>query len=123
MYVDQRDVLWKRVLQVRPGITDPVTLKLRDEEALLAAAPGDPERFYREQLQPAKLREYVAYLDARTVGTDVRVLVETVRKVFFPGRPPLPASGAAVSESRDPAPSGPPDVGEALAPNGAARRS
>ena len=31
-YVDVEDPLWKRILQVRPGITDPVTLKLRDEE-------------------------------------------------------------------------------------------
>ena len=34
--------VWQRVLRVRPGITDPVTLQLRDEEALLAGGRRGP---------------------------------------------------------------------------------
>jgi lipopolysaccharide/colanic/teichoic acid biosynthesis glycosyltransferase len=91
-YVDLGNPLWARVLRARPGITDPVTLRLRDEEALLEAVSGDRERFYREELLPAKLREYASYLERRTPGRDVGVLFRTVWKVLVPGRPaPAPA--------------------------------
>jgi lipopolysaccharide/colanic/teichoic acid biosynthesis glycosyltransferase len=83
-YVEPEDPAWRRVLAVRPGITDPVTLELRDEEAVLAAAPGDPERFYREELLPAKLRSYAAYLDRRSAWSDVCVLYRTVLAVLIP---------------------------------------
>src|SRR4051812_25918202 len=64
-YVDAADPLWQSVLAARPGLTDPVTLRLRDEEALLASA-DDAERFYRERLLPWKLRGYRDYLARRT---------------------------------------------------------
>jgi lipopolysaccharide/colanic/teichoic acid biosynthesis glycosyltransferase len=85
-YVDMQDPVWQRVLRVRPGITDPVTLQLRDEEALLAGVEGDRERFYREELQPEKLRQYAAYLENRSAWADVKVLYKTVLAVLFPGR-------------------------------------
>jgi lipopolysaccharide/colanic/teichoic acid biosynthesis glycosyltransferase len=83
-YVDPSSPLWKRVLSARPGITDPVTLELRDEEALLAAAGDDRERFYRERLQPEKLKRYARYLETRSPGRDVEVLYKTVLAVLFP---------------------------------------
>jgi lipopolysaccharide/colanic/teichoic acid biosynthesis glycosyltransferase len=90
-YVDLGNPLWQRVLEARPGITDPVTLRLRDEEALLAAVAGDRDRYYREELLPEKLREYAAYLETRTPTRDVGVLFRTVWKVAVPGRqPPQP---------------------------------
>ena len=36
-YVNLEDPLWRKVLEARPGITDPVTLRLRNEEEPLAA--------------------------------------------------------------------------------------
>jgi lipopolysaccharide/colanic/teichoic acid biosynthesis glycosyltransferase len=77
-YVNVDDPLWQRVLEVRPGITDPATLRLRDEESLLGAVDGDLERFYRQELLPSKLREYVSYLDRRSWRTDVEILLRTV---------------------------------------------
>ena len=50
-YVNFDDVLWTRVLEARPGLTDPVTLRLRNEEELLASVDGDRERFYVDVLQ------------------------------------------------------------------------
>src|SRR5829696_8597571 len=57
-YVDASDPLWQSVLSVRPGLTDPVTLRLRDGEVLLALAgdTGDVESYYRERLLPWKLQ-------------------------------------------------------------------
>ena len=65
-----------QVLAVRPGITDPASLKYADEAALLAQS-ADPEREYREVLLPAKLRESVAYARRATLASDLLVLART----------------------------------------------
>jgi lipopolysaccharide/colanic/teichoic acid biosynthesis glycosyltransferase len=64
------------VLGVRPGITDPASLKYADEATLLAAA-ADPEREYREVLLPAKLRESADYIRGATLASDLWVLART----------------------------------------------
>jgi lipopolysaccharide/colanic/teichoic acid biosynthesis glycosyltransferase len=97
-YVDPADPRWAAVLRARPGLTDPVTLRLRNEEALLAGVPGDRETFYRTCLQPYKLRGYAAYLDSRSWRTDLRVLVETIRAVLRPGSAPPPALADVLAE-------------------------
>jgi lipopolysaccharide/colanic/teichoic acid biosynthesis glycosyltransferase len=76
--VDKSNDLWRTVLAVRPGITDPVALELRDEESLLSEWRGDRKSFYRSVLQPYKLKGYVAYLQRRTACSDMRVIVETI---------------------------------------------
>lgn len=91
-YVD-RSPLWRRVLSARPGLTDPVTLRLRDEEALLASAAAggnDPESFYRERLLPWKLRGYLDYLARRSWITDLGVLGATALAVLRLRRPAPP---------------------------------
>lgn len=72
------DALREKVLSVRPGITDPVSLKMADESARLARA-DDPEREYVEVLMPAKLRAAAAYVERATLWTDVQVLARTLR--------------------------------------------
>jgi lipopolysaccharide/colanic/teichoic acid biosynthesis glycosyltransferase len=78
--------LRERVLAVRPGITDPVSLKLADEARVLAAS-ADPERTYREELLPAKLREAVAYAEQASLWSDLRIIWATAR-VLWLGRAP-----------------------------------
>lgn len=89
-YVDLGDPLWQEVLEARPGITDPVTLRLRNEEALLGRQK-DPEGFYTAVLQPYKLRGYVAYLERRSAWSDLRVLWHTLLTVLTPSRTPPPS--------------------------------
>ena len=74
--------LRERVLSVRPGITDPVSLKLADEARVLAAS-ADPERTYREELLPAKLREAVAYAEQASLRSDLRIIAATVHALWF----------------------------------------
>lgn len=85
-FVDLADPIWQRVLSARPGITDPVTLVLRSEADLLARVEGDTERYYVQELQPAKMKGYVAYLDARTWRSDLAVLLWTIAAVVMPRR-------------------------------------
>lgn len=91
-YVDASDPLWQSVLSARPGLTDPVTLRLRDEETLLALAgdTGDIESYYRERLLPWKLRGYRDYLARRTWASDLAVLGATALTVLRLRRSPQP---------------------------------
>lgn len=67
-----------KVLAVRPGITDPASLAHIDEAALLAGA-ADPERAYIERILPHKLALQADYADRATLGSDLAVLVRTLR--------------------------------------------
>ena len=67
-----------KVLAVRPGITDPAALAHLDEAALLAGAT-DPERAYIEHILPHKLALQADYAARATLGSDLRVLVRTLR--------------------------------------------
>jgi lipopolysaccharide/colanic/teichoic acid biosynthesis glycosyltransferase len=83
-FVQLADPIWQKVLAVKPGITDPVTLRLRSEAELLAQIEGDTEEYYAKELQPAKLKGYVAYLEDRTWRTDLKVLLQTFTAVVVP---------------------------------------
>ena len=83
-FVQLADPTWQKVLAVKPGITDPVTVRLRSEAELLAQIEGDTEEYYAKELQPAKLKGYVAYLEERTWRTDLKVLLQTLVAVVVP---------------------------------------
>jgi lipopolysaccharide/colanic/teichoic acid biosynthesis glycosyltransferase len=89
-FVKLEDPIWQKVLSVRPGITDPVTLQLRSEADLLARVAGDTEQYYVNELQPSKLKGYVAYLEERSWRSDLNVLWRTMVAVVIPGEAPLP---------------------------------
>ena len=71
----------RRVLEVRPGITDPASIRYRDESAVLARA-ADPERAYVEEVLPHKLAINLAYLDRRSLASDVGVILATVWRLL-----------------------------------------
>src|SRR5262249_37669023 len=114
----------RRVLDTRPGITDPASLEYRDESALLASFEH-PERAYRETVLPRKLSLSLEYLERRTVVSDLLVIVRTAWCVMRPG--PAVARLDAVERmparhegARDPGPS----LGSALGtPVGRLRRA
>jgi len=70
------------ILSMRPGISNPATVQFRRESELLAIV-DDPERYYREQILPMKVKTYVAYVENRTLRGDLRILGETVRETLF----------------------------------------
>src|SRR5262245_21908978 len=89
-YVDLSSAKWQVILQARPGITDPVTMRLRNEEELLGTVGENPERFYLDVLQPLKLDGYVDYLQERSWRFDLEVLWWTVLAVILPSIQPTP---------------------------------
>ncbi len=90
-FVDLSDPLWREVLESRPGITDPVTLRLRNEEHLLAKV-FDKERYYREVIQPYKMRGYLNFVRNKTWKTDIRIIGRTLKAVAFPTTVTTPSS-------------------------------
>lgn len=72
--------LREQVLSVRPGITDPCSIYLRDESALLAAA-DDPERFYVEELLPEKLRISSEYVRVQSLLADIGIIFRTIGSI------------------------------------------
>jgi lipopolysaccharide/colanic/teichoic acid biosynthesis glycosyltransferase len=67
---------YKRLLKVRPGLTDPATLKYCHEEEFLSLVP-DPLRYYKNILVPDKLRISSAYMHRANVWSDLTVLAAT----------------------------------------------
>jgi lipopolysaccharide/colanic/teichoic acid biosynthesis glycosyltransferase len=76
----------RRVLEVRPGITDLASIQFRDENDLLAGQ-ADPERFYIEEVMPKKLELNLAYIGRQGVLYDVWIILKTLHRVVFPERP------------------------------------
>ena len=76
-YVVMSDPVHRRVFTARPGITGPSQLTFRDEAELLAGP--DPERVYREEILPAKVRLDDEYLATRSLLGDLRIIARTAR--------------------------------------------
>ncbi|MCB1257521.1 MAG: sugar transferase [Microthrixaceae bacterium] len=79
-YVEEYTPEQRRVLDAKPGVTGPASVEYRDEESLLAAA-DDLDAAYA-QIMADKLDIDIAYLDQRTIWSDVRLIVDTVRAVL-----------------------------------------
>ncbi|HYJ86505.1 MAG TPA: sugar transferase [Pyrinomonadaceae bacterium] len=87
-YVKLDDPIWQTILTVRPGLTDPVTLRLRNEELLLSQIKTDTEKYYVDELQPAKLKGYVDYLEERDWRSDLSILGHTLAAIVDPADAP-----------------------------------
>ncbi|HQK31968.1 MAG TPA: sugar transferase, partial [Phycicoccus sp.] len=61
------------ILSVRPGITDPASIRFRNESEELAAA-ADPEAHYVHVILPEKARMYAAYARSHSLRGDLKVL-------------------------------------------------
>lgn len=88
-YVDLSNPAWREVLETRPGITDPVSLRLRFEEEILAGVPGDRPDFYREVMVPFKISKYLEYQAIRTPWSDLKVILQTALAGVFRGAVPI----------------------------------
>jgi lipopolysaccharide/colanic/teichoic acid biosynthesis glycosyltransferase len=69
------------VLSVRPGITDPASIKYRSEADMMADA-DDPERMYREVILPDKLALACAYARHVSLRGDLAIIFQTLRKIL-----------------------------------------
>ncbi len=76
-YADKLEGDDRRVLQLRPGITGPASLKYRDEEILLASQ-ANPQEFNDKVIYPDKVRINLYYLDHYSFLADIKMIFATV---------------------------------------------
>ncbi len=76
-YADKLEGDDRRVLQLRPGITGPASLKYRDEEVLLAVQ-DDPLEFNDKVIYPDKVRINLYYLDHYSFVADIKMIIATI---------------------------------------------
>ncbi len=74
----------KRVLTIRPGITDWASIQFRNENALLEGKP-DPIAYYVSEIMPVKLALNLQYVEKRSFWVDLTILFQTFRALFKKG--------------------------------------
>lgn len=80
-YVDFYSEEQKKVLGVRPGITDIASLEYINENEILGVS-ADPEGTYIEQIMPAKLELNRKFLEDPRLGNYFRIIGLTIKKIF-----------------------------------------
>jgi lipopolysaccharide/colanic/teichoic acid biosynthesis glycosyltransferase len=67
---------WKKILSVKPGITDNAAIIYSQEEILLANSE-DPEKTYKENILPNKLDIYENYVMYHSFFGDIKLIFKT----------------------------------------------
>ncbi len=71
----------RRMLNVRPGITDLASIVFADEGEVLAGS-SDPDLRYNQLIRPWKSRLALLYVDRRTLLTDLQLICLTIAAGF-----------------------------------------
>jgi lipopolysaccharide/colanic/teichoic acid biosynthesis glycosyltransferase len=82
LYVNSYTEEQKKVLTVRPGITDPSSIAYRDEEELLARQVN-PGAYYQEVVLPHKLLLNTEYIRNISLKNDLSLITKTLFHLFF----------------------------------------
>lgn len=76
-YVNMYTETQKKVLMVRPGITDMASIAYKKENELLAGSP-DPEKTYIDQVMPAKLKLNMVFIENPTLTNYFKIIFKTL---------------------------------------------
>lgn len=75
-YIDYWTPEQMHVLDVRPGITDPASIKFRNENELMEKAE-DPEKYYIEVIMQEKIKLYLEYVEKHSFFYDLGLIFKT----------------------------------------------
>jgi lipopolysaccharide/colanic/teichoic acid biosynthesis glycosyltransferase len=79
--VDRYTEAEKRILNVRPGITDAASIRFRNEGEILRGS-ADPDKDYFEKIHPEKMRLSLEYVRTQSFGLDCKILWQTIAAVL-----------------------------------------
>jgi len=68
----------KRILNVKPGITDFASLTFHNEGEILKGS-ADPHQTYREKIRPEKLKLALKYVEKQSFWVDLKIIFETIK--------------------------------------------
>ena len=80
-YVDLYTPEQVHVLDVRPGITDPASIRYRNENELLAQVE-DPDRYYVEVIMQDKLQLNLEYVEKQSFRFDLQLIFKTFSEII-----------------------------------------
>lgn len=80
-YVDMYNAEQKKVLTVKPGITDYASIEYSNENEILAKSQN-PEQTYINEIMPHKLSLNLKYIEEKGFFKDVKIIFRTLSKVF-----------------------------------------
>lgn len=78
-FADKLEGIERSILNLRPGITGPASIKYRNEEEMLSQVE-DPERFNREVIWPDKVAINLSYIQNWSFFNDLKIIFKTVFK-------------------------------------------
>ena len=80
-YVNLYSETQKKVLDVKPGITDLASIEFKDENEILSEQE-DPNQYYIVVIMPQKLKINLKYIENRNLVKDVGVIVKTFKAIL-----------------------------------------
>ena len=80
-YVDLYSDDQKKVLSVKPGITDYASMEYTNENEILAKST-EPEQLYIEEVMPKKLFLNQKYIQEMGLITDIKIIFKTISKII-----------------------------------------
>lgn len=80
-YVDLYSDEQRKVLLVKPGLTDFASLEYIDESDILAIS-DNPEQTYIQEIMPSKIKLNFKYIEQGSMMTDLKILTKTVLKII-----------------------------------------
>ena len=82
-YVDKYpEDIKKKILSVKPGITDYASISMADESLLLASYKS-PQEAYTNNILPKKLGLSTKYVDNNNIFLDLKIIFLTLQKIFL----------------------------------------
>lgn len=79
-YVDLYDEEQRKVLSVKPGITDYASIEYIDENEILGKA-DNPEKVYIEHIMPEKIKYNMKYINNRSIKEYFKIIFMTFGKI------------------------------------------
>jgi len=76
-YADKLTGEERKILELRPGITGPASLKYKNEEEILAKQ-DDPIRYNNEMIYPDKVRINLNYMKHQSFWLDIKIIIYTL---------------------------------------------
>lgn len=70
----------RKVLSVRPGITDLASIEMVDENEILSKYQ-DPRQAYIDIILPIKQKYYIEYVQNNNVFSDIVIIFKTIKKI------------------------------------------
>lgn len=80
-YVDIYTREQKKVLIVKPGITDYASIQYIDENELLSQS-SDPELLYIKEIMPQKLELNLKYISTQSFLGDIKIIIKTLFRII-----------------------------------------